>query len=151
MKPLLDEVDRRIINLLQEGLPVVETPFTAAAEELGLIETDLLSRLAALKAAGVLSRIGPMYNSSCFGGGLTLCAMAVSEGRFDAVAGIVNGFAEVAHNYEREHPFNMWFVLATEKEEQVAPILAEIERLTEIKVLNLPKLDEYYIGLRVKA
>ncbi len=151
MKPLLDGMDRRIINLLQEGLPMVEAPFAVAAEKLGLTETDMLSRLAALKAAGVLSRIGPMYNSSRFGGGLTLCAMAVPESRFDEVAAIVNGFTEVAHNYAREHLLNMWFVLATEKEGQVGPILEDIERLTGIKVLNLPKLDEYYIGLKVEA
>jgi len=151
MKPFLDKVDSRIINLLQEGLPIVEAPFAAEAEKLGIAETDLLARLAALKTTGVLSRVGPMFNSSRFGGGLTLCAIAVPESRFDAVAAIINGFVEVAHNYAREHPFNMWFVLATEKEEQVAPILAEIERLTETKVLNLPKLDEYYIGLRVEA
>ncbi|MBZ0261457.1 MAG: AsnC family transcriptional regulator [Hyphomicrobiales bacterium] len=151
MKPLLDGVDRRIINLLQEGLQMVEAPFAAAAEKLDIAEADLLARLAALKAAGALSRIGPMYNSSRFGGGLTLCAMTVPASRFDEVAAIVNSFPEVAHNYEREHSFNMWFVLATEWEEQVASVLAEIERLTEIRVLNLPKLDEYYIGLRVKA
>ncbi len=151
MKPLLDGVDRRIINLLQEGLPLVEVPFAAAAEKLDIAEADLLARLTALKAAGVLSRIGPMYNSSRFGGGLTLCAMAVPASRFDEVTAIVNSFPEVAHNYEREHSFNMWFVLATEREKQVASVLAEIERLTEIKVLNLPKLDEYYIGLRVEA
>jgi DNA-binding Lrp family transcriptional regulator len=151
MKPILDEIDRRIVNRLQDGLPLVEEPYAAAAAELGIAESGLLSRLSRLKAAGVLSRIGPMYNAARFGGGLTLCAMAVPAGRFDQVAAIVNAFPEVAHNYARDHHFNMWFVLATEAGGRVGEVVAAIERLTDVKVLNLPKLDEYYIGLKVDA
>jgi DNA-binding Lrp family transcriptional regulator len=151
MKHILDKTDRSIVNRLQDGLPPVEEPYRAVARELGIEESDLLARLARLKSAGVLSRIGPMYNAARFGGGLTLCAMAVPERRFEAVARLVNAFPEVAHNYAREHRFNMWFVLATETEERIAEVLAEIERLTYIKVLNLPKLDEYFVGLRVAA
>lgn len=151
MKQQIDAIDRRIINLLQDGLEVCDEPFASPAAEIGITVDDLLSRLARLKAIGVLSRIGPMYNSARFGGGLTLCAMAVPEADFERVAEIVNAFPEVAHNYEREHAFNMWFVLATEQPERVNAVLEDIERLTGVKVLNLPKLDEYFIGLRVEA
>ena len=99
----------------------------------------------------MLSRIGPMYNASGFGGGLTLCAMAVPDWRFEEVAAIVNGFPEVAHNYARDHHFNMWFVLATETGDQLRHVVANIECSTRIKVMNLPKLDEYYVGMRVEA
>lgn len=151
MKPQLDEIDRRIVNRLQEGLPVCERPFRAAATELGLAEDDLLDRLRRLKANGFLSRVGPMFNAARIGGGLTLCAMAVPASDFERVAAIVNDFPEVAHNYERDHAFNMWFVLATETPERIGEVLGEIERLTNIKVLNLPKLEEYFIGMKVDA
>lgn len=151
MKQQIDAIDRRIINHLQDGLEVCDEPFAAPAAEIGITVDDLLARLARLKAIGVLSRIGPMFNAARFGGGLTLCAMAVPEADFECVAEIVNAFPEVAHNYEREHAFNMWFVLATEQPERVNAVLEDIERLTGVKVLNLPKLDEYFIGLRVEA
>lgn len=151
MKPLLDALDRTIINRLQDGLPMTPTPYADAAAELGMGEEELLTRLARLKSAGVLSRIGPMFNAGRFGGGLTLCAMAVPPERFEEVASLVNGFAEVAHNYARDHRHNMWFVLATETEADVARVIAAIEGLTDIKVLNLPKLEEYFIGLKVEA
>jgi hypothetical protein len=64
---------------------------------------------------------------------------------------MVNGFAEVAHNYERAHRFNMWFVLATETPERVGEVIAEIEALTGLTVINLPKTEEYFIGMRVEA
>ena len=54
---------------------------------------------------------------------LTLAAMAVPEARFDEVAAIVNGFPEVAHNYQRTHALNMWFVAATERPERIAAVL----------------------------
>lgn len=151
MKPILDDHDRLIINRLQDGMPVVEQPYRAVAEELGLCEELVIERLGKLKRAGMLSRVGPMYNAARLGGGLTLCAMAVPEERFEAVTEIVNSFPEVAHNYAREHHFNMWFVLATEAEGQAGKVIAAIEALTDVKVLNLPKLKEYFIGMKVEA
>lgn len=151
MRPRIDETDRRIVNLLQDGLEISSAPFAGPAATLGLTEDELLARLARLREIGVLSRVGPLYNAERLGGGLTLCAMAVPPDRFDEVAEIVNGFPEVAHNYERDHPFNMWFVLATEAEARAAHAIADIEGLTGVKVLNLPKLDEYFIGLKVEA
>jgi len=151
MKPQLDDIDRRIVNRLQGGLSICERPFAEAASELGIVETDLLERLRRLISNGVLSRFGPMFDASRIGGGLTLCAMAVPAAEFDQVAAIVNSFPEVAHNYERDHRFNMWFVLATETPERAGEVANEIERLTNIKVLNLPKLEEYFIGMKVEA
>ena len=151
MKPVLDALDRRIINRLQEGVALVSEPFAAVADELGLTDVEIIARLARLKTIGALSRFGPMYNAGAFGGGLTLCAMVVPEDRFEEVAAIVNGFRECAHNYARDHRLNMWFVLATEDPARIDAVIAEIERLTGIKVLNLPKLDEYFIGMKVDA
>jgi DNA-binding Lrp family transcriptional regulator len=151
MKPPLDAVDRAVVNRLQDGLPLTPEPFAAVAAELGLVEADLLARLDRLTALGVLSRVGPMYNAARFGGGLSLCAMEVPADRFEAVTAIVNAFPEVAHNYARDHRLNMWFVLATESEADITRVIAGIERLTDIKVLNLPKLEEYFIGLKVDA
>ena len=72
--------------------------------------------------------------------------------RFDAVAEIVNAFPEVAHNYARDHPaWTMWFVIATEAPERVAQVVAEIEAQTGLAVLAVPKLQEFYVGLRFEA
>jgi hypothetical protein len=63
----------------------------------------------------------------------------------------VNAFPEVAHNYARNHTLNMWFVLATEKPEQVVTVIHEIERRTGLTVFNMPKINEYYVGLQLEA
>lgn len=147
----MDDIDRRIVNDLQGGLPLTERPYAVAAERLGIAERELIDRLEKLLADGVLSRFGPMFHAERMGGALTLAALAVPEDRFDAVADIVNAFPEVAHNYARDHALNMWFVLATDRPERVAEVLAEIERQTGLTVYNLPKIEEFFVGLRFAA
>jgi DNA-binding Lrp family transcriptional regulator len=147
----MDEIDRAIVNGLQGGFPIAENPFALAAERLGISEDALLDRLARLKEAGVISRFGPLWHAEKMGGGLTLSAMAVPPDRFDEVAGIVNSHPEVAHNYAREHELNMWFVVATERPERIRAVLTEIEAATGLAVFDMPKIEEFYVGLRFSA
>ncbi len=147
----MDDVDRAIVNQLQGGFPICERPYAEAAAELGLGEDELIRRVEALLAAGTLTRFGPMYHAERLGGALTLAAMKIPLDDFERVNAIVNGFPEVAHNYAREHEFNMWFVLATETPERIGEVIAEIEQATGCKVYNMPKLEEFFVGLRFEA
>ena len=147
----MDTLDRAIVNELQGGFPLSERPYADAAARLGTSEDELLRRIDTLLAGGMLSRFGPMYHAERLGGALTLVAMKVAPSDFERVSAIVNGFPEVAHNYAREHALNMWFVLATETPERVAGVIAEIEGATGYRVYNLPKLEEFYVGLRFHA
>jgi DNA-binding Lrp family transcriptional regulator len=147
----MDDIDRRLINALQGGFPVCDAPYAEVGRRLGLDEDDVIARLERLLGDGVLSRFGPMYDAERLGGGLTLAAMAVPQNRFDEVAQVVNGFPEVAHNYERTQELNMWFVLATERPERIGEVLRAIEAATGLPVLDLPKLEEYFLELRLSA
>jgi len=144
----MDVVDRAIVNQLQGGFPVCERPYAEAATKLGLTEDELLQRLDTLLENGTLTRFGPMYHAERLGGALTLAAMKIPATDFERVTGIVNGFPDVAHNYAREHEFNMWFVLATEVPERIGEVISEIERMSGYRVYNMPKLEEFYVGLR---
>src|SRR3970040_376719 len=139
----MDELDSAIVNRLQGGFPLAERPFAVVAAELGLAEEDLIARVRRLLEKGVLTRFGPMYPVERMGGAFSLAAMRVPPEDFDRVAATVNALPEVAHNYEREHAYNMWFVLATEQPEGIARAIARIERETGLPVLNLPKLRAY--------
>ena len=147
----MDALDRAIINSLQGGFPLSERPYAEAAARLGTSEDDLLRRIDALLATGTLTRFGPMYHAERLGGALTLAAMKVAAEDFERVAALVNAHPEVAHNYAREHAFNMWFVLATDTSERIQAVIREIEDETGYKVYNMPKLEEYFVGLRFEA
>lgn len=147
----MDDTDRAIINHLQGGFPISERPYLASAQQLGISEEELLSRLQRLLDEKTLSRFGPMYHAEKLGGGLTLAALAVPPERYEEVTASVGTFPEVAHNYAREHELNMWFVLATETPARIGEVIAEIEARTGLRVFNLPKEAEYFVGLRLEV
>ncbi|MDP5219127.1 Lrp/AsnC family transcriptional regulator [Ruegeria sp. 2205SS24-7] len=147
----LDDTDRHILNHLQDDLPLVANPYAEVAAELGLTEADLLARLTRLKQDRMITRFGPFFDATAMGGAFCLCAMAVPEERFDSVLIKVNAHPEVAHNYERTHHLNMWFVLATETPEGIGATADAIEQETGLTVLRFPKLQEFFIGFRVAA
>ena len=148
---MLSETDRRIIDALQGGFPLASRPFARVAAGLGIGEDELIQAVTRLREDGVLSRFGPMYDAAALGGAFTLCAMAVPEERFAAVPRLVNAYPEVAHNYRRAHRLNMWFVLGTERPERIAEVIAEIAAATGLEVVDLPKLEEYFLELKLRA
>ncbi len=145
----MDETDRNIINTLQAGLPLTAEPYADVAMQIGISEQELLTRLSRMLEEKTLTRFGPMYDAQKMGGAFSLVAMQVPDERFDEVTEVVNSYPEVAHNYQREHAFNMWYVLATESPQQIETVNREIEQRTGLRVFNMPKLDEYYIGLQL--
>ncbi|MEA3291090.1 MAG: AsnC family transcriptional regulator [Pseudomonadota bacterium] len=147
----MDDLDRRIVNRLQGGFPLSDRPYREVAESLDATEAEVIECLQKLLDTGVLSRFGPMYHAEKMGGGLSLCAMSVPEEAFDETADKVNVFPQVAHNYARDHKLNMWFVLATESPAEIPASIEMIERATGFRVYDMPKLDEYFIGLRLEA
>lgn len=147
----LDPTDRAILNALQIGFPLSPLPFAEAGAALGLTEAELILRLTRLREIGAITRFGPFYDAAAMGGAFCLCAMQVPQERFEAVVTLVNALPEVAHNYERAHPLNMWFVLACEKPEGIGQAAARIERETGLNVLRFPKEHEFFIGFRVAA
>ncbi len=150
-QPPVDNIDRAIINTLQGGFPIRERPYAAAAAVIGITEQELIQRIERLIEAQTLSRFGPLFNAEKLGGAVCLCAMEVPADDFDRTAGRVNAFVEVAHNYARDHPFNMWFVLATEYPPDIAEAAARIEEATGYAVHEFPKIDEFYVGLKLDA
>ena len=135
----MDELDRRLLDRLQRGLPLVRQPWQALAEELRSDATLLRQRVQALLDDGTLTRFGPMFDIERLGGAFTLAAMRVPEARFEEVAELLACMPEVAHNYRREHAWNMWFVLACASYAEVEACIGLIEIATGLRVLNLPK------------
>ena len=143
----MDNLAREFVNRYQGGFPLVEQPFAAVAAELGAEPAALMETIEALLEDGSLSRFGPLYDVSAMGGCLTLAALSVPEERFDAVAELVNAQPEVAHNYEREHELNMWFVIAAESPEALRQTIERIEQEANLPVYDFPKLQTFYLGL----
>ncbi len=145
----MDELDRALINTLQGGFPICERPYAAVAAQVGSDEETVIARIDGLLQRGLLSRFGPMYHAEQMGGALSLAAMQLPPEDFERVAAIVNRQPEVAHNYERNHRLNMWFVLATETPEAQQATIERIEREAGYPVYNMPKIREYFVELKL--
>lgn len=149
--PLLDETDRALINMLQGDFPLVRNPFADVAARLGIDEGQVIDRLQRLLEQRVLTRFGPMFQIERIGGAFCLAAIRVPEADFDRVTAEVNAFAEVAHNYRRDHALNMWFVLATETPQGIAATARRIEAATGLPVFLFPKEREYFVEMKLEA
>jgi DNA-binding Lrp family transcriptional regulator len=148
---IYDPTERKIINELQGGFPLTHNPFHDAGMELGLSEGELIDGIQYLTETGRVSRFGPLWNAERLGGAVCLCAMAIPRERFEAVAEQVNAYPEVAHNYERNHALNMWFVISAERPERISEVVEAIAAQTGLEVYAMPKLREFFVGFRVEV
>jgi DNA-binding Lrp family transcriptional regulator len=147
--PVLLPEEARLIERLHGDLPLTDRPFADVAAELGCSEDVVIERLHRLLARGVLTRLGPLFQIERAGGRFVLAAMAVPAERWQAVVDLVNALPEVAHNYQRDHALNMWFVVAAETPELAQATLAEIEARAGLPVYAFPKEREYFVELRL--
>ena len=142
----LNDLQQRLLNDYQQGLPLCPAPFAEMAEQLGVSEQQVIDTLDQLQRQGAISRIGPVFRTQSIGAS-SLAAMTVAPERLEAIAAIVSGFDEVNHNYEREHELNLWFVATAPDEMHLAQTLQQIEARTGHEVIALPMLEGYHINL----
>ncbi len=142
----LTALEKTLLNDFQRGLPMTATPFADVAAQTGVSEEVVIDTLQSLQQRGLISRVGPVF-APRRAGASTLAALSVPENELDEVAGIVNEFAEVNHNCQREHDYNLWFVVTAPDQSQVDRVLAEIESATGLPVLDLPLERSFYIDL----
>jgi len=140
------ELERRLLNDFQQDLPLSATPYADMAARLGVDERAVLDALAGLQARGAVSRVGPVFRPNTIGVS-TLAAMAVPGFDLERVAAWLNELPQVNHNYEREHPFNLWFVVTAADRGELDAVLDQIEAWSGCPVLDLPMLEDYFIDL----
>jgi len=153
---VISQLQQDIINNSQKGFPLTSKPYKTIAEQLAqvnIITNELKVFLAIddLSNQEVLSRVGPVFDHKKAGAS-TLAALAVPAKNLDKIAGIVNQFDQVNHNYGREsysqkEKYNLWFVVTASDMVALKSTLANIELLTGLPVLVLPMEASYHIDL----
>ncbi|MFT5756418.1 MAG: DNA-binding Lrp family transcriptional regulator [Alteromonadaceae bacterium] len=146
----LSLLQQHIIDGYQKGFPLTSEPFKQIAIQLNATEQQVLAAVNDLNQKGVLSRIGPVFNHKKAGAS-TLAAIAVPPEKIDKIAGIINQFEQVNHNYAREHEYNLWFVITAKDWQILNEIIEQIEALTGLSVLVLPMEASYHIDLSFKV
>jgi len=142
----LNQLEKQLLNDFQREFPLTPAPYREIAQRLGIDESTVINSLQALVDRGLISRIGPVFRVNGVGVS-TLAAMAVPESLLDKVADQVSSFKQVNHNYEREHEFNLWFVITACNNDELNEVIRAIENQTGIEVLQLPMLEAFHIDL----
>ncbi len=148
----LDEIDRKIVQILQDDFPIVEHPWKEIGDKLSITEDQVILRLKRLNELGITRKIGSIVDASKVGlTSATLVAMKVPKNKVDNVACTVNEYGGISHNYEREHEYNVWFTITASNSKDLTTILKEIAQKTGIhpsNILNLPTKQRFKINVR---
>lgn len=142
---MLDEVDRRILDIIQSDFPLVSRPYAVIGERLGISEDDAFRRVGRMRAARIIRRLGANFQSAGLGFVSTLCAASVPADRLEEFVEKVNALPGVTHNYLRDHACNIWFTLISPSCEEQLRTLEALERETGIVIMNLPASRLYKI------
>jgi len=142
----VDQTDKQLLHLIQSNFPVVQRPYEAIGQQLGISEQEVLERIALLQQAGIIRRLGGLFDSRKLGYTGTLCALQVPKADIDRVAQIINSYPGITHNYLRNHRYNMWFTLLAPSEQHINEILTEIKQKTSLtELLNLPAVSIFKV------
>lgn len=129
----MDEIDKKILNAIQKGLPIESRPFLALAKELHISEDEVISRIQNLKDKKYVRRLGGIFDSKKLGYCSTLCAFNVPEEMIEETSQVINSYSEVTHNYIRDHHYNMWFTIIASSRERLEEIIYDIKSETGIE------------------
>ncbi len=142
----MDALDKRILTAMQADLPVVARPFDALAARLDVDPDNLLARVRRMAEAGLIRRIGPVFDSGRLGYQSTLVAARVPPQKLEQAAERVGRLPGVTHNYEREGPYNLWFTLTVPPTEDLDRVLDRLRAETGAEAMHrLPALARYKI------
>lgn len=142
----LSALEKRLIDDFQHGLSLSAEPFRDMARALGVEQDAVLRGLRRLQASRIVSRVGPVFAPNRVGVS-TLVAARVPGERLEAVASMISRYPEVNHNYERTHPYNLWFVVTAANQVRLDRILAEMEQRSGVTLLVLPMERNFFIDL----
>lgn len=143
----MDSIDRKLLDLVQKDFPLSPSPYRDLGEVLGITREEVLDRLKKYKKKGLVRKIGGVFNPRSLGYKSTLVALQVEKDKLEETAFFINRYPEVTHNYQRDHPFNLWFTLIAPSQERIKDIIRSVEGLPGVKMcMNLPSVKMFKIG-----
>src|SRR3989338_6359469 len=122
----MDAIDKKILNIIQTKFPIVQKPYEAIGNEVGISETEVITLLGNLKKEGIIRRIGATFDPRKLGFVSSLCAAKVPPEKIKEFVDVVNSYSGVTHNYERDNDYNIWFTFIDESMEEIIIIVTFI-------------------------
>lgn len=135
----MDEIDKKILNLIQEEFPLHKRPYAEIGKHVGIGEKEAIDRIQRLKDAGIIRRIGVVFEPKKLDYTSTLCGVHVEEERLMELVAAINKHTGVTHNYEREGNLNLWFTIIADRTEEIDAFIEDLEQRFAVKIYRFPK------------
>jgi DNA-binding Lrp family transcriptional regulator len=146
----MDSIDKKLLNSLQESIPLTEKPFLRLAEKLGRTEEDILERIRTLKKENLIRQISAIFEAKSLGYESALIGMKIPPELLDKAGAVISKNPGVSHNYARRHPYNLWFTIALPKKASQEQTIREIGKTVKAKdALLLPALRIFKLRVRL--
>src|SRR5437763_607966 len=152
----LDELDRRLLNLMQGRFPIAPRPYQHVAAEAGVTEADVLGRVQRLLDQRIIRQVTPIFDTRALGYSSMLVAAKVDPQFPHRAAQVINAHPGVSHNYLRNHDFNLWFTIATAPDspmglEGTLEVLAHEAKAESVRQLPTLKLFKIRMDLEMEG
>jgi DNA-binding Lrp family transcriptional regulator len=152
----LDELDRRLLNLMQGSFPIAQRPYRHVAELGGLEEVQVMSRVQRLLDKRIIRQVTPIFDTRALGYSSMLVAAKVDPEHPHRAAQVINEHPGVSHNYLRNHDFNLWFTIATEPDSRLGlqgtlEVLAREAGAESVRQLPTLKLFKIRMDLEMEG
>ncbi len=152
----LDELDKRLLNLMQGSFPIASRPYAHVASEAAITEEQVIARVQHLLDERIIRQVTPIFDTRALGYSSMLVAAKVDPENPWRAANIINEHPGVSHNYLRNHEFNIWFTIATEPDsplglEGTLEVLARIAGAESIRQLPTLKLFKIRMDLEMEG
>jgi len=141
-----DPIDMKLLDRWQRDFPLVPRPYLKIGKLLDLSESEVLDRFGVLVENKSISRIGAVFKPNTIGAS-TLAALSVPDAHLEAVAEVVNDEPGVNHNYEREHLFNLWFVVTGADRAAITATLERIKEMSGCPLIEAPLDTAFHLDL----
>jgi DNA-binding Lrp family transcriptional regulator len=146
----MDSRDRELLDTLQNDLPLVERPFAALGEQIGMPEDEVLTRIEGLREERIVRQMSAIFDTRRLGYQSSLVAARSRDGRTDETAAVFSAHPGVTHNYKRDHDFDLWFTIAVPPNSRLGldATIDLLGRLADVESIRpLPALRFFKIGV----
>ena len=152
----LDDLDRRLLNLMQGSFPIAPRPYEHVASLAEVAETDVMSRVQRLLDKRIIRQVTPIFDTRALGYSSMLVAAKVDPEHPHRAAQVINQHPGVSHNYLRNHEFNLWFTIATEPDSRLGlegtlEVLAREAGAESVRQLPTLKLFKIRMDLEMEG
>jgi len=152
----LDDVDRRLLNLMQGSFPIAPRPYRSVAELGEVPEQEVMERVQHLLDKRIIRQVTPIFDTRALGYSSMLVAAKVDPEHPHRAAQVINEHPGVSHNYLRNHEFNLWFTIATEPDSELGlegtlEVLAREAGAESVRQLPTLKLFKIRMDLEMEG